>query len=164
MNKVIVLGRLTKDPEIRATPTGHTVCNFSLAVNRNYTRGEERPVDFFNIVTWNKTADFCKNYFSKGQQVCLVGRLQTRNWDDAEGKRHYATEIVADEVYFADKRRDSGSEYGSRPAATMPGMPAEPAEPAGLTGSSEPTEMPVPPAMDDNKDVMDFLESDDIPF
>jgi len=108
MNKVILMGRLTRDPEVRYTQTNNTlVCNYSLAVNRRFARqGEERQADFFNIVAWGKTGEFCSKYFKKGQQVGVVGRLQTRNWDDENGQKHYATEVVAEDVYFADSRRD----------------------------------------------------------
>ena len=108
MNKVILMGRLTKDPEVRYTQTNNTlVCNYSLAVNRRFARqGEERQADFFNIVAWGKTGEFCSKYFKKGQQVGVIGRLQTRSWDDDNGQKHYATEVVAEEVYFADSRRD----------------------------------------------------------
>ncbi len=108
MNKVILMGRLTRDPEVRYTQTNNTlVCNYSLAVNRRFARqGEERQADFFNIVAWGKTGEFCSKYFKKGQQVGVIGRLQTRNWDDENGQKHYATEVVAEDVYFADSRRD----------------------------------------------------------
>ena len=108
MNKVILMGRLTRDPEVRYTQTNNTlVCNYSLALNRRFARqGEERQADFFNIVAWGKTGEFCSKYFKKGQQVGVVGRLQTRNWDDENGQKHYATEVVAEDVYFADSRRD----------------------------------------------------------
>ena len=108
MNKVILMGRLTRDPEVRYTQTNNTlVCNYSLAVNRRFARqGEERQADFFNIVAWGKTGEFCSKYFKKGQQVGVIGRLQTRSWDDDSGQKHYATEVVAEEVYFADSRRD----------------------------------------------------------
>ena len=108
MNKVILMGRLTRDPEVRYTQTNNTlVCNYSLAVNRRFARqGEERQADFFNIVAWGKTGEFCSKYFKKGQQVGVIGRLQTRSWDDDNAQKHYATEVVAEEVYFADSRRD----------------------------------------------------------
>ena len=108
MNKVILMGRLTRDPEVRYTQTNNTlVCKYSLAVNRRFARqGEERQADFFNIVAWGKTGEFCSKYFKKGQQVGVIGRLQTRNWDDENGQKHYATEVVAEDVYFADSRRD----------------------------------------------------------
>ncbi len=112
MNKAILMGRLTRDPEVRYTTTNNIpVCSFTLAVDRRFSKpGEERQADFIPIVAWNKLAEFCGRYFQKGQQVAIVGRIQTRTWDDSEGKRHYVTEVIADEAYFADsKRSESGS-------------------------------------------------------
>ena len=108
MNKVILMGRLTRDPEVRYTQTNNTlVASFSLAVNRRFARqGEERQADFINIVAWSKTGEFCSKYFKKGQQVGVIGRIQTRSWDDDQGQKHYVTEVVAEEAYFADSRRD----------------------------------------------------------
>ena len=108
MNKVILMGRLTRDPEVRYTQTNNTlVASFSLAVNRRFARqGEERQADFINIVAWNKTGEFCSKYFKKGQQVSIIGRIQTRNWEDEQGQKRYVTEVVAEEAYFADSKRD----------------------------------------------------------
>ncbi len=108
MNKVILMGRLTRDPEVRYTQNTNTlVASFSLAVNRRFVKqGEERQADFINIVAWNKTGEFCSKYFKKGQQVGVVGRIQTRTWDDEQGQKHYVTEVVAEEAYFADSKRD----------------------------------------------------------
>ena len=109
MNKVILMGRLTKDVEIRYTQTNNTaVASFNLAVNRRFVKeGEERQSDFLNIVAWGKLGEFCSTYFKKGQQVGLIGRLQTRNWEDEQGQKHYVTEVVAEEAYFADSKRNS---------------------------------------------------------
>lgn len=83
------------------------VASFSLAVNRRFAKeGEERQADFINIVAWSKTAEFCSKYFKKGQQVGIIGRIQTRNWEDDQGQKHYVTEVVAEEAYFADSKRD----------------------------------------------------------
>ena len=108
MNKVVLMGRLTRDPEVRYTQTNNTlVASFSLAVNRRFVRqGEERQADFINIVAWNKTGEFCSKYFKKGQQVGIIGRIQTRNWEDENKVKHYITEVVAEEAYFADSKRD----------------------------------------------------------
>ena len=108
MNKVVLMGRLTRDPETRYTQTNNTlVASFTLAVNRRFARqGEERHADFIPIVAWNKTGEFCSKYFKKGQQVGIIGRIQTRNWDDDQGQKHYVTEVIAEEAYFADSRRD----------------------------------------------------------
>lgn len=109
MNKVILMGRLTKDVEIRYTQTNNTaVASFNLAVNRRFVKeGEERQADFFNIVAWGKLGEFCSKYFKKGQQVGIIGRLQTRNWEDEQGQKHYVTEVVAEEAYFADSKKNS---------------------------------------------------------
>ena len=108
MNKVTLMGRLTKDPEVRYTQTNNTlVASFSLAVNRRFVKqGEERQADFINIVAWSKTGEFCSKYFKKGQQVAVVGRIQTRSWEDENKMKRYATEVVAEEVYFADSKKE----------------------------------------------------------
>ena len=122
MNKVILMGRLTRDPEVRYTQTNNTlVASFSLAVNRRFVRqGEERQADFINIVAWSKLGEFCSKYFKKGQQVAVTGRLQTRTWDDDQGQKHYITEVVAEEAYFADSKRDGAVDntFGSIPMPT----------------------------------------------
>ena len=117
MNKVVLMGRLTRDPEVRYTSTNNTlVASFSLAVNRRFARqGEERQADFINITAWDKTGEFCSKYFKKGQQVGVIGRIQTRNYDDKDGKKVYVTEVVAEEAYFADSKREGeamGNPFG----------------------------------------------------
>ena len=110
MNKVILLGRLSKDVETRYTQSTNTmVCTFPLAVNRRFAKeGEERQADFINIVAYSKTAEFVNKYFAKGQQVAICGRLQVRNYEDDKKQKHYVTEVVAEEAYFADTKRDGG--------------------------------------------------------
>ena len=99
MNKVILIGRLTRDPEVRYTQANNTmVASFSLAVNRRFAReGDGQAADFLNCVAWSKTGEFISKYFKKGQQVGVVGRIQTRSWDDQQGQKHYATDIVVQE-------------------------------------------------------------------
>ncbi len=111
MNKVILMGRLTRDPEVRYTQTSNTlVASFSLAVNRRFTReGDTQTADFINIVAWGKTGEFCSKYFKKGQQVGVIGRIQTRTWEDQQGQKRYVTEVIAEETYFADSKRDSSA-------------------------------------------------------
>ena len=111
MNKAVLMGRLTKDPELRYTSTNNTaVCSFTLAVDRRFTKqGEEKQADFIPIVAWSKQAEFCSKYLQKGRQVAVVGRIQTRSWDNAEGKKQYATEVIAEEVYFADSKKAEGA-------------------------------------------------------
>lgn len=119
LNKVILMGRLTKDPEVRYTTNNNTlVCSFTIAVNRRFAKqGEERQADFIPIIAWSKLGEFCSKYFAKGSQVAVCGRLQTRTWDDNENKRHYATEVIADEAYFADsKKSDAGEGKTGSPA------------------------------------------------
>ena len=114
MNKVILMGRLTKDPEVRYTQANNTlVASFTLAVNRRFVRqGEEKQADFINIVAWSKTGEFCSKYFKKGQQVGVIGRLQTRNWEDDKGQKHYVTEVIAEEVYFAESKKETNQTQG----------------------------------------------------
>jgi single-strand DNA-binding protein len=111
MNKVILMGRLTKDPEMRYTANNNTAkCSFSLAVDRRFTKqGEERQADFFNIIAWEKTAEFCSKYFTKGMKIAIVGRLQNRTWDDNEGKKHYITEVIVEEANFVESKKSEGT-------------------------------------------------------
>ena len=108
MNKVVLIGRLTKNPEVRYTQTTNTmVISFTLAVNRRFVaQGQERQTDFLPIVVWGKTAEFISKYFKKGQQVGIIGRLETRSYDDSNGQKRYVTEIIAEEAYFAEGRKD----------------------------------------------------------
>jgi single-strand DNA-binding protein len=104
MNKVALVGRLTKDPEVRYTANNQTpVAKFTLAVNRLYKQEGQPDADFIPIVVWGKPAENCGKYIKKGRLVAVSGRIQTRSWDDQEGKRHFATEVTADEVHFLDK-------------------------------------------------------------
>ncbi len=106
MNKVMLLGRLTRDPEVRYTQANNTlVCQFTLAVNRRFKSEGQPDADFINIVAWGKTGEFCSKYFTKGQQVAVCGRIQTRNYDDKDGKKVYVTEVIAEEVDFADSKK-----------------------------------------------------------
>ena len=109
MNKIILMGRLTKDVDVKYTQSSNTmIANFSLAVNRRFKQEGQPDVDFINIVAWSKTAEFCSKYFKKGQQVGVIGRIQTRNWEDENKQRHYITEVIAEEVYFADSKKEEG--------------------------------------------------------
>lgn len=114
MNKAILMGRLTRDPELRSTQTGKSVANFSLAVNRRTKSDEQPQADFLDVVAWGKTAEFVSRYFAKGQQVTVVGRIQTRSYEDKNGNKRKAVEVVAEEVFFADSKRDRepSGDYG----------------------------------------------------
>ena len=115
MNKVFLIGRLTRDPELRYTGSNVAVATFSLAVNRNFTnQAGEREADFINIVVWRKQAENVKNYLQQGSQVAVDGRIQTRSYDDNEGNKRYVTEVVADNVEFlGSKGSNSGSNSSS---------------------------------------------------
>ncbi len=119
MNKCIFIGNLTRDPELQTTGGGVSFCRFSIAVNRSYTNASgEREADFINIVTWRGLADNCAKYLAKGRKVCVVGQLQTRTYDDKDGNKRYATEIVADDVEFISA--GGAAQDGEREAAPAP--------------------------------------------
>jgi single-strand DNA-binding protein len=111
-NKVILIGNLTADPELRQTPTGTSVCRFTIAVNRRNARAEsgQQTADFITVVAWNKSAEFVAHYFRKGRPILVCGRIQTGSWTDQQGNKRYTTEVVADEVSFVDSaRNEAGS-------------------------------------------------------
>lgn len=110
MNKVILLGRLTKAPEIRFSQKNQNkIANFTLAVNRKYVApGEERQTDFINIVAYSKLAEFSEKYLKQGLQICVCGRMQTRTWEDNNGQKRYVTEVIAEEIDFADSLKKQG--------------------------------------------------------
>lgn len=108
INKVIIGGRLTADPEVKQTPNGVSVASFSVAVSRKVGKDKEPATDFLNVVAWRGTADFVGKYFHKGSSICVVGSLQVRKWQDKDGGNRYATEIVADEVNFVDGKNEQG--------------------------------------------------------
>ena len=110
LNEVILMGRLTRDPEIRMTQSGTTAASFSLACERDYApQGQDKVTDFFDIATFGKTADFVGQYFAKGQLVAVKGRLQQREWTDKQGNKRRTTEILADRCYFAEKRQTTAA-------------------------------------------------------
>ena len=119
LNKVILMGRLTRDPELRHTQSDIPVASFSLAVDRGFSRRDDsqQNVDFINIVAWRNTAEFVSKWFSKGQLVAVSGRLQVRNYKDRDGNSRTATEVVADECFFAEGKRDSAPGAGGFEAA-----------------------------------------------
>lgn len=109
MNKVILIGRLTKDPELRYTTSNTAVCQFSIAVDRKYKSEGQPTADFINIVAWRSTAEFVSKYFNKGSRIAIVGQIQTRNYDDKDGKKVYVTEVIADEVEFCESKGNSST-------------------------------------------------------
>ena len=108
LNKVVLAGRLTADPELNQTTTGISVTSFTLAVNRKYAKDQEQQqTDFINIVAWRQTAEFISRYFKKGSALCITGSIQVRSWQDQQGQKRYATEVVADEAMFVDSKSDN---------------------------------------------------------
>ena len=138
LNHITLMGRLTRDPELRRTGSGIAVASFTLAVDRDYSPrdGGERETDFIDCVAWRQTGEFVSKYFTKGRMAVVSGRLQIRSWTDKDGNKRRSAEVVADNVYFGDSRRDGdngGSSYGgnaySAPAPSYGGYSA-PAAPA----------------------------------
>ena len=110
LNRIVLMGRLTRDPELRRTQSGTAVVSFSIACDRDYAaQGAERETDFIDIVAWRGTAEFVEKYFSKGRMIVVAGRLQIRNWQDKDGNKRRSAEVVADNVYFGDSKRDAES-------------------------------------------------------
>ena len=119
LNRIILMGRLTRDPELRRTGTGTAVTSFSLAVDRDFkSQSGEKETDFIDIVAWRSTAEFVSRYFTKGRMAVVEGRLQIRDWTDKDGGKRRSAEVVADNVYFGDSKRDGGdsSGYSAAPA------------------------------------------------
>lgn len=109
MNKVILVGRLARDPELRTTQSGISVCSFTVACDRRYQKaGEERQADFISCIAWRQQADFICKFFTKGMRIALDGSIQTRSWDDNDGNKRYATEVVVDHAEFAQSKSEGG--------------------------------------------------------
>ena len=117
LNKVVLAGRITADPELKQTASGTSVLSFTIAVNRSYVSKNseqgERQADFINVVAWRQTAEFISKYFRKGSAICVTGSIQTRNWQDQQGQKRYATEVIADEAMFVESRasENNGASY-----------------------------------------------------
>lgn len=119
LNTAILMGRLCADPELRSTGNGTPVCTITLAVNR---RGKDEGTDFIDIVAWSKTAEFVNKYFTKGMQMAVRGRIQTRNWEDSNGNKRKSVEVVADEVHFTESKKSGGNEPVGDPMAALGGF------------------------------------------
>ena len=128
LNKVILGGRLTADVELKGTPSGASVCSFSLAVNRKYSKDSEAQTDFINCVAWRNTAEFISKYFKKGSSLCVVGSVQTRNWTDNNGQKRYATEIVVDEAMFVDSKTEGEAQEAQTYAEALGSVAPKSAE------------------------------------
>ncbi|MBE6898894.1 MAG: single-stranded DNA-binding protein [Ruminococcaceae bacterium] len=151
LNRVILMGRLTADPELKQTPNGISVTSFSLAVDRNFTsRGAERQTDFINCVAWRQTAEFISRYFAKGRMMAVEGSLQVRNYVDKNENKRQAVEVVVDQAYFADSKNAAPS-----------------SSPAPSYQSAAPAYAPAAPVAFNAGSVEDFQEiddEDDLPF
>ena len=152
LNHITIMGRLTRDPELRRTGSGIAVASFSLAVDRDYSPkdGGERETDFIDCVAWRQTGEFVSKYFSKGRMAVVSGRLQIRSWTDKDGNKRRTAEVVADNVYFGDSKRDNegsgsygGNTYGgyasSAPAPSYGGYsaPSNPASDFSMLGDED---------------------------
>ncbi|MCI8459380.1 MAG: single-stranded DNA-binding protein [Clostridia bacterium] len=146
MNKCILVGNLTRDPELTQTTSGISMCRFSIAVNRTYTNANgEREADFINIITWRGLAENCGKYLAKGRKVAVCGQIQTRSYDDKDGNRRYSTEVVADDVEFiGGANSEGGNAYGG--GSAFGNREEKSAAPKKTTGELKP------------------LEDDDLPF
>ena len=133
LNKIILMGRLVKDPELRRTQSGTAVTSFRIAVDRDFkSQDGSKQADFFDVVAWRNTAEFVSKYFTKGRMAVVEGRLQIRDWTDKDGGKRRSAEVIAENVYFGDSKRDSAGDYGSAPAYGAPASGyAAPAAPAG---------------------------------
>ena len=128
-NKVILIGNLTADPELKQTPNGVSVCRFTLAVNRRFvSRGtgeqNQQTADFITVVAWKQSAEFVVRYFKKGRPILVCGQIQSRSWSDQNGQKHYATEVVADEVTFVENKGDVAGQVGGAYTPDAYGAPA----------------------------------------
>ena len=148
LNKVIIMGRLVKDPELRRTQSGTAVTSFRIAVDRDFkSQDGSKQADFFDVVAWRATAEFVSKYFTKGRMAVVEGRLQIRDWTDKDGGKRRSAEVVADNVYFGDSKRDGAADYGA-PAYSAP---------MGGRASAAP--------MDSHSDFAEIGEEDgDLPF
>lgn len=156
LNKVIIMGRITRDLELKSTPQGTSVLRFTVAVDRNYARpGEERKTDFISCVAWRQQAEFINNYFGKGRMIAIEGSIQTGTYDDKTGVRHYTTDIVVDRVSFTGEPKQGGSSYQSNYSAPeAPAFQAQPSEPPKSESVS----------IGDLSDFEEILSDDGVPF
>lgn len=120
MNKAILMGRLTRDPELKHTPQGTAVATFPIAVNRRLSKDQQ--ADFINCVAWRQQAEFICKHFHKGSMIAVVGSIQTRSWDGQDGKKNYATEIMVDEVYFTGSKAETGTQNNAPSQDATPGF------------------------------------------
>lgn len=161
LNKVLLIGNLTRDPELRSTPSGQSVANFGIATNRVWkdpqTGERKEAVEFHNIVLWRRLAEIAGQYLRKGSKIFLEGRLQTRSWQDQSGNKRYMTEIVAENMQMLDRKPQGSSPYQP---ATPQTSPSAPVQPASAPAPAQPEEIPTI-QIDENQDE---VKIEDIPF
>jgi single-strand DNA-binding protein len=171
INHVVLVGRLTKDPELTYTQSGAAICKFSIAVNRSSgsSRGStgdgEGSANFFNIVAWNKTAEICNQYLSKGRQVAIDGRLQQRRWEGSDGVKRNTVEIVANNVQFFGPARGQSGQYGeTRQFDSQSGASLGDFAPAGSGSSEDGAPLTVNEGGEERDPFLSELDDDEIPF
>ena len=135
LNHIVLMGRLTRDPELRYTQSQIPVASFRIAVDRDFGRGEDRQTDFIDVVAWRSTGEFVNKYFHKGSMIVVSGRLQMRDWQDKDGNKRTSAEVVADNVYFGDSKRDAEGGGYSAPAGGFGGDRGYAPPPAPAAGS-----------------------------
>jgi single-strand DNA-binding protein len=160
LNRVILIGRLTKDPELRYTPAGVAVTQFTLAIDRPFSNQQtkEKEADFINIVTWRQLAETCANYLRKGRLTAVEGRLQVRNYDNNEGRRVYVTEVIADNVRFLESSKEGGANSGGGNSEESAYTPRNNNSGGGTPRNNQNQD----PFLDDGKPI--DISDDDLPF
>ena len=165
LNKIFLMGRLTRDPELRRTQTGTPVASFSLAVDRDFKDKStgERSTDFIDVVAWRQTAEFVSRYFTKGRMAVVEGRLQIRDWTDKDGNKRRAAEVIAENVYFGDSKRDSdGGSYSTGYGNAPGGYAAGGYAPSGYSAPAAPSGYGAAPMSDQYAELSD--DDGELPF
>lgn len=158
INKVILMGRLTRDPEVRHTSTGRAVCSFSVAVDNGY--GENRQTDFINCVAWQNQAEFLGRYFTKGMMVIVSGRISTRTWEGQDGKKNYVTEVVANEINFGESKKARQEYQGGYQQAPQQSAPARSSQQYAAPTPAQ----SMPEGLEDEEFIPMSEIDDDLPF
>lgn len=170
LNRVQLIGNLTRDPELRYTPSGTAVCTFGLATNRSWTTdtGEKKEeTEFHRIVAWNKLAELCSQFLTKGRKIYVEGRLSTRTWTAQDGQQRNATEIVIDDMILLDSLRRASEEHGSSQATNLSGASGshrKPKEPSSTSAKPAPVDSKKSESQQNTESVSDDVAPDDIPF
>jgi single-strand DNA-binding protein len=171
LNKAIIIGRVTQDPQLRTTPSGQAVCNFSIATNRTWTNSETREkqekAEFHNVVAWRRLAEIANQYLTKGSLVMIEGRIETRSWDDQSGNRKYRTEIIAENMQLGPRPAASATSSRQLPASSYGQPQAESRQPIAGSGPEIPTiesDEPISSPTSDDSEEEGEINVKDIPF